>query len=131
MATRHQPEADLATVLAGLVAASAVAARYSGRRLGRTGRIARRRAWRIAGVSSARAMVAYHALRGDLPARRVRRPVEYIAATVSAGAVGAAAALGVRQVMNQHGTGDGPVAPLPTRESSPSSGAEVHSLRPT
>jgi hypothetical protein len=52
----------------------------------------------VAAETSDRAVVAYHALRGDPPAPR-RRPSEYVAVTVLAGVTGAVTALGIRRFL--------------------------------
>jgi len=89
---------DTAAAVAAMWVAAAIAAtRYSGDRLGTAGRYLGNRARRFAAESTTRGVVAYHALRGELPTP-VRRRREYLAVTVLGGAAGAATALGLRRM---------------------------------
>jgi hypothetical protein len=98
--SQRRSDQDLITVLAGLWAAAEAAARYSGGRLGNAGQLARR----MAEESPGRMAVAYRAYRGELPVRQ-RRPGEYLAVGVCAGAAGAATALGILRMVSRRATG--------------------------
>jgi hypothetical protein len=98
-----QSNLRLLTAVAGVWAATLAAARMSGSRIGTAGRSVGRRARLVAAESSTRGAGAYRALRGDLPVqvRTQRRPVEYLALTVLAGATGAVTAVGIGRMMSR------------------------------
>ncbi len=107
--SRRQSNLDTMAAIAGLLAAMVTAARSSGSRIGSMGREARR----LAAESTGRGVVAYHALRGELPVQTQRSPVEYLAITVFAGATGAVAAMGIRRIVIRRSARREQLTPVP------------------
>jgi hypothetical protein len=112
----RQSNVDMMAALVGLWAAMATAARLSGDRIGTARREMGGRARQLASESTDRGLLAYHALRGDLPIQTRRRPIGYLAVTALAGAAGAVTVIGIRRVLAQRNAGRAELAPVPDTE---------------
>jgi hypothetical protein len=119
----QKKDMEALAALAGTWAGLAEAGRNSGAGMRTVGRRSARRARRAAALSGDRALLAYHALRGELPPPP-RRTGSVVGLAILSGAAGAVAALGIRQAATairarKDRAAEEPPGTTPTSEPSP------------